>query len=285
MEGRNLSGSRVRPSPIAGTWYPGQPEALDRSVRELLEAVEPLRIEAELVALISPHAGLRYSGPVAAAGYRLLEWQRFESAVLVGPSHHVYFQGASVFHRGAFETPLGQVEVDEELAQSILDRDRSMRDFFEAHEREHCLEMQLPFLQVLAPHIKIVPIIMGDQRRVNVDAVARAVGSAVAEAGRKVLLIASSDLSHYKSAEVAARMDGKVTALVERCDPGELMDLLEVHHEHACGGGPVVAVMKAAQALGGHSARILRYGDSGDVTGDKAEVVGYLSAALFREES
>lgn len=275
-------GPMVRRSPIAGTWYPGQPDALERSVRELLDGVEPVAVDGELVALLSPHAGLRYSGAVAAAGYRLLQQSRFETAILVGPSHHVYFQGASVYDRGAFETPLGQMKVDEELARTIKESSRSMKVFPEAHDREHSLEMQLPFLQVQARDMKIVPILLGDQRRPNVEAVADAIAESLVKMRRSALLIASSDLSHYKSADVAARMDKKVAKLVEEFAPDGLMSLLEHHHEHACGGGPLVAVMRAARALGGVSATILRYGDSGDVSGDKSEVVGYLSAAFCR---
>jgi hypothetical protein len=284
MEGSKRSGSRVRSSPIAGTWYPGRPDTLERAVRDLLEAVEPVELSGELVALLSPHAGLRYSGGVAAAGYRLLEHRHFDTAVMVGPSHHVYFQGASVYDRGAFETPLGHIQIDEELARVVRESSPCMRVFFEAHDREHCLEMQLPFLQVLSPKMKIVPIIMGDQRRQNVESVADAIAEAINRNGRQVLLIASSDLSHYKPAEVAQTMDGKVSALVDRFDPDGLMELLEANHEHACGGGPLVAVMRAVRALGGRSAQILRYGDSGDISGDKSEVVGYLSAAFCSSE-
>jgi len=283
-EGKS-SGPLVRRSPIAGTWYPGRADSLARSVRELLDAVEPMEVEGELVALLSPHAGLRYSGSVAAAGYRLLERNRFDTAILVGPSHHVYFQGASVYECGAFETPLGQIEIDQELARTIREASRSMKVFREAHDREHSLEMQLPFLQVQDRDLKIVPILLGDQRRPNVEAVADAVGEALGKVRRSALLIASSDLSHYKSAGVAARMDQKVAKLVEAFAPDDLMSLLEHHHEHACGGGPLVAVMRAARALGGTSATILRYGDSGDVSGDKSEVVGYLSAAFCRPVS
>jgi len=277
--------SPVRRSPIAGTWYPGHPDTLKRAVRELLDADEPATVEGELVALLAPHAGLRYSGGVAAAGYRLLDRRRFDTAVLVGPSHHVYFQGASVYDRGVFETPLGRMEIDEELASTIRETSKSMKVFREAHDREHSLEMQLPFLQVQSGTMKIVPILMGDQRRPNVEAVGDAISTALTKVRRSVLLIASSDLSHYKSADVAARMDKRVAKLVEAFAPDELMSLLEEHHEHACGGGPLVAVMRAARALGAASAKVLRYGDSGDVSGDKAEVVGYLSAAFFRSVS
>jgi AmmeMemoRadiSam system protein B len=275
------SGSMIRRSPISGTWYPGRGEILSRTVRELLQAQEPIEVSGGLVALISPHAGLKYSGPVAAAGYRLLEQNHFDTAVLVGPSHYVHFRGASVYPRGVFETPLGHIPVDEELAAAIQDGGGRIRYLAEAHEREHSLEMQLPFLQVLAPELAIVPIVMGEQGRENVDLVAAAVGDAVAGQSKSVVLIASSDLSHFKPAEVAARMDGEVRRLVEQFEPDELMDLLERDHEHACGGGPMVSVLLAARRAGARAVRVMRYGDSGDVTGDKSEVVGYLSAAVF----
>ncbi len=278
----NAFGSPIRRSPIAGTWYPGQPHILSQTIRELIEGNEPIEESGELVGLISPHAGLRYSGPIAAAGYRLLEKSRFDTAVLVGPSHYEHFTGASVFSRGRFETPLGCIGVDEGLATAIEDRASEIRFIVEAHDREHCLEMQVPFLQVLNSGISIVPIVIGDQRRENVESIAQAIAGGVSETSKRVLLVASSDLSHYKSAELAARMDGKVSRFVEDFDDRGLMDLLEDDHEHACGGGPVVAVMMAAKILGATKARLMRYGDSGDVTGDKLQVVGYLSAAMFR---
>lgn len=276
------TGSSIRRSPISGKWYPGNPEVLTRTIQDMLQASEEVEIHDNLIALISPHAGLPYSGPVAAAGYRLLERNRFHTAVLIGPSHFMQFQGASIFSRGAFETPLGLVQIDEELAEAIERREQQIRFVMEAHDREHCLEMQLPFLQVLAPELSIVPIVIGDQRRANVEIVARAVEKAVAESSKQVLLIASSDLSHYKSAEEAALLDGEVSRFVEQYDPEGLLDLLEHNHEHACGGGPMVAILKAARSLGARTARVMMYGDSGDITGDKSQVVGYMSAAIFR---
>jgi AmmeMemoRadiSam system protein B len=282
IEDSATRGERIRRSPIAGSWYPGRSEALSHSVRELLDSQERVHVARELVALISPHAGLRYSGPVAAAGYRLLEQYRFDTAVLLGPSHYVHFQGASIFPRGAFETPLGRIAVDEELAAVIEGGDRRITYLAEAHEREHSLEMQLPFLQVLVPELAIVPIVMGDQRRENVEAVAAALGDAVAGSTKRILLIASSDLSHFKPESIAARMDGEVRRLVEELRVEDLMELVEQNREHACGGGPMVAVMLASRSLGASTVRTMRYGDSGDITGDKSEVVGYLSAAVFK---
>lgn len=272
----------IRRSPIAGTWYPGEPVVLERLVEELLGGIEPAGLDGEVVAVVSPHAGLRYSGPVAATAYANLRAQALDTVVLVGPSHYVYFQGASLYARGAFETPLGLAEIDEELAAEMLKRGRRLRFFAEAHEREHCLEMQLPFLQVLAPRARIVPILMGDQRRENVDAIAQLLHEAVSASGKRVLLVASSDLSHYKPADVARRLDGEVAARVEGFDPDGLMELIERQREHACGGGPMVAVLRAARSLGATRGHVLHYADSGDVTGDKTEVVGYLAAAIVR---
>jgi AmmeMemoRadiSam system protein B len=190
--------------------------------------------------------------------------------------------GASVFSRGAFETPLGRVAVDDELATAFEARDSHIRFIREAHDREHCLEMQLPFLQVLMPGMSIVPIVIGDQRKNIVERVAQAISDGLKGTAKRVLLVASSDLSHYKSAQSAASMDGRIRHFVEEFDAPGLMDLIEENHEHACGGGAIVAVMMAAKALGATAARVMRYGDSGDVTGDKSQVVGYLSAAILR---
>lgn len=233
------------------------------------------------MALVSPHAGIMYSGRVAAAGYRWLEPTAFDTAVLVGPSHFVPFPGASVYPAGAFETPLGSARVDEELAAAVVSRGRHMRCQVEPHEREHSLEMQLPFIQVLAPHAAIVPILMGAQAREYVDDLASALAEAVRAVSRRALLVASSDLSHYLPASIAARLDGRVCDRIDAFDPDGLMHLLETDPQHACGGGPVVCVMKAARALGATASRVEAYGDSGDVTGDKSGVVGYVSAGLW----
>jgi AmmeMemoRadiSam system protein B len=221
---------------------------------------------------------------LAAAGYRLLDRFRFDTAILVGPSHFASFPGASVWASGAFETPLGRVAIDEATAAAILERDPQLEFLPRPHEIEHSLEMQLPFLQVLAPEMAIVPVLMGGQSRGEVDRVAEAVASAVARATGRILLIASSDLSHYLPAETAAQLDGLVLEQLNHFEPDRLMDLFERSPNHACGAGPMVAVLKAARQLGGQGARVLRYGDSGDVTGDKNSVVGYLSAAVFGKE-
>ena len=232
------------------------------------------------MALVSPHAGLGYSGPVAAHGYALLRGRSDLTVVLVGPSHRVAFEGSAVFGRGGFETPLGTAPVDEEIARDLAGYP-GVSERPEPHRAEHSLEMQLPFLQHLVPRLRVVPVLMGDQSRGDVDLLAEALSRVLA--GRDALLVASSDLSHYHPAPAANALDARVVGDVERFDPEALMDRLEAEPGHACGGGPMVAVMKAARALGAHRATVLRYADSGDVEeGDKARVVGYVSAALTR---
>jgi hypothetical protein len=269
----------IRKPAVAGTWYPGDRASLVSEVEGYLSDVAPVEVPGRLVALISPHAGLRYSGPVAAHAYARLRGRRDLTAVIVGPSHRMAFAGVSIYARGAFATPLGEVPIDEALAEALLAADDVILDQPSPHRDEHSLEMQLPFLQHLVPGLRIVPLLMGSQDRAEVEALVGALGRGLEE--RDALLVASSDLSHYHPARVANALDAKVVDDVARFDPEGLMDRLESHHGHACGGGPMVAVLKAARARGAAHATILRYADSGDAAdGDKSRVVGYLAAAL-----
>jgi AmmeMemoRadiSam system protein B len=271
--------SHVRRAAVAGSWYPGDPVALASAVDTLLAAASPRAPTGRLLALVCPHAGLRYSGGVAAEAYSLLRGRRSLTAVLVGPSHRVAFDGVSVYARGAFETPLGMARVAEDLADALVRAHPSITDDPWPHREEHSLEMQLPLLQRVVPDLRIVPVLMGTQTRPEVDLLASALGAAVA--GREALLVASTDLSHYHPASQAGALDARVTECVARFDPEELMNRLESYRGHACGGGALVAVMKAGRTAGASRGEVLRYADSGDVAeGDKTRVVGYLAAAL-----
>lgn len=267
----------IRRAAVAGAWYPADPVVLAREVDRYLAAADDLPLGTPR-AIIAPHAGLMYSGPIAAYAYRLLYGHDFDVAVLVGPSHYVGFEGAAIYERGAFDTPFGPISIDEKCAAIAASSSKAIGTHPLAHVREHSLEMQLPFLKRVLPNVEIVPIVMGYQRRDT----AYAVGDAITEAvrGRKAVLVASTDLSHYHNAPNAARLDRKVIQHVERFDQDGLMSLLETDPEHACGGGPTVSVMRAARALGASDARVLKYGDSSDVSGDKDAVVGYLAAAF-----
>ncbi|PYR18746.1 MAG: AmmeMemoRadiSam system protein B [Acidobacteria bacterium] len=273
----------VRKAAVAGSWYPSSADALATAVDRHLASADRADRKApgELVALIAPHAGLMYSGPVAAHAYRLLRDRAFDVAVLVGPSHFVGFEGVSVYPSGGFDTPFGVAPIDADCARAIVAATPMpglVREHRQAHVREHSLEMQLPFLAHLAPGLPIVPLVMGYQTAATASALGDTL--AVALRGRKALLVASTDLSHYHDAAIASGLDGVVIDCVSRFDPDGLQAALDVRPDHACGGGPMVAVMRAARLGGARDAVVLEYADSGDVSGDKSAVVGYLAAAL-----
>jgi AmmeMemoRadiSam system protein B len=270
----------IRKAAVAGTWYPGSAPALTSAIdRHLSHADRAGRdVAGDLVALIAPHAGLMYSGPVAAHAYRLLRDRAFDVAVLVGPSHFVGFDGVAVYGSGGFETPYGLASIDAGVASALMSVSPVVREHAAAHVREHSLEMQLPFLMHLAPAIPIVPLLMGYQTAETATALGDAL--AIALRGRRALLIASTDLSHYHDAATASELDRVMIDCVARFDAPGLQAALDATPEHACGGGPTVAVMRASWASGARDAVILNYADSGDVSGDKSSVVGYLAAAL-----
>lgn len=268
----------VRPAAVAGSWYPGTADALAREVDRYVGQVPAGVLAGEVRAIIAPHAGLMYSGPVAAWAYREAAHGRFDVAVLVGPSHFIGFDGVALWPDGSFETPLGPVAIDAACGAALAAASPLIQPLPDVHRREHSLEMQLPFLRRLLPDLPIVPLLMGYQ----VPETMRALGDALIATlgGRRVLLVASTDLSHYHDARTAWRMDGQVIELVRRFDTEGLLAALARQPEHACGGGPTVSVMRAAAGLGARDAAILKYADSGDVSGDKDAVVGYLAAAL-----
>lgn len=267
----------VRPSAVAGSWYPGGAAALTAELDRYCARVTA-RVGGDLRGVIAPHAGLVYSGPVAAHAYAQLRGRSYEAVVLVGPSHYVGFEGAAVVRRGAFSTPLGLADIAEDLAEAILAATPIAHERPSAHQREHSLEMQLPFLQHLLRPTPIVPIVIGQQSHETITALADALARVLA--GRPVLLVASSDLSHYHDARRAAKLDAVVTAAIDAFDAAALERALDRFPEHACGGGPMAVVMRAARALGARDARVLCYADSGDVSGDKTAVVGYAAAVL-----
>jgi AmmeMemoRadiSam system protein B len=265
----------LRRAAFAGQWYPGAPDALAAAVDRCLASHPAI---AGVVALVSPHAGLMYSGPVAGHGYGAVAGAAFDVAVLVGPSHYASFPGVAVCARGGFDSPLGALRIDEPLADRLVSLASVIRVNPTVHAREHSLELQLPFLARVLPDVPILPLIMGSQDAGTSSALAQALAAALA--GRRPLLIASSDLSHYHERSAAAVLDAVVLEQLRAFDPDGLQAALHRRPEHACGGGPIVAVLRAARALGATHSSVLHYADSGDVSGDTTQVVGYASAAF-----
>jgi MEMO1 family protein len=270
----------LRTAAAAGSWYPGTRKALEAAVDAHMSAVQAVSSDRPC-AIITPHAGLRYSGPVAAYAYGALRGFAYGTAVLVGPSHFVPFHGVSIWPDGAWETPLGPVAVDHEMAAALTAASSAIVVQLSVHLDEHSLEMQLPFLARLQPDVAIVPLLMGAQTRETALSLGDDLARVIAISRRPTLLVASTDLSHYEDAHTAFSLDSIVMRHVEGLDPEGLMEALEREPRHACGGGPMVAVLRAARALGATRARVLRYADSGDVSGDKSSVVGYMAAGVW----
>jgi MEMO1 family protein len=279
----------TRPAAVAGTWYPASAGALTRDVDEYVSAAAETAIpRGRLDAVIAPHAGLMFSGPVGAYAYKTAAAHGpFDVAILVGPSHFVAFHGVALYPSGAFESPLGPAPIDEQLGQDLLAASPAIHPLPAAHAREHSLEMQLPFIRRLLPRAAIVPLLMGHQTRETIRGLADALARVAADhADRKLLLVASTDLSHYFDAPTAEALDRRVQDAVAACDPEGLLHIFEEYPEAergrfvACGGGPAIAVMLAARARGAQHGRVLKYMHSGQVSGDNAGVVGYLAGAI-----
>lgn len=267
---------------MAGTWYPGSAGALTREVDEYVGAAD-VRLRGQVQGIIAPHAGLMFSGRIGAWAYKAAASGQYDVLFLVGPSHYVGFDGFAVWPSGAFDSPLGPAAVDAEAAAAVLGSELG-RDLPEAHAREHSLEMQLPFIRRLLADVPIVPIVIGFQTRGAIEGLAQALAQAAQP--RRALLIASTDLSHFLDANTAASLDGRVQGYVDTFDPEGLLEWFERHPEGergryvACGGGAAIAVMLASRTLGALHGRVLKYGHSGEVSGDNDAVVGYLAAAL-----
>jgi len=287
-------GEKVRPPGVAGGFYPADPKELTQMIDGFLTHASVPKIQEPLVALISPHAGYIYSGPVAAYSYALLKERKYARVVVIAPSHYDNFPFSAVYDGDAYSTPLGTVPVDKafgaELARLSPLIKVSERGHVQVGEQpEHSLEVELPFLQRTLGEFKLVPIIMGDQDyglcRALGLALAKALLAGKPEALAYTLILVSSDLSHYHPYDEAVRIDHQTLQAIEEWDYLSLWRNFMTRTWEACGGGPIVAAMIAAERLGATHAQILKYANSGDTQGEKSRVVGYGAVAITRQEA
>ncbi len=271
----------VRAPVVAGMFYPGSAEELKRNVENYLINAPDISIKLKkLYGIIAPHAGYVYSGCVAAVGYKLLHKYPSPNVVVIAPSHREYFKGVSVYSGGAFETPLGKVLVSDEICDAITERGGAIERSMAGHEEEHSLEVQLPFLQTIFPDgFNLIPVVIGANRISMIHEFAQALKK-VAEK-YEFVLVASSDLSHYYPYNVAVRKDENLIALLEEYKMEELEEGYEDQSLEACGLGPILALMKYAQQSGNPVCKQLEYKNSGDTSGTKNQVVGYVSAVVY----
>lgn len=239
------------------------------------------------IGLVSPHAGYVYSGRVAGAGYAAVEVP--PTAVVLSPSHTGAGAPLALWPEGAWSTPLGEVPVDEELAGALLAAGTDLQADTLAHGREHSLELQLPFLQVRRPDVRIVPICIGTHDIGSLERLGAALAEVASSRGatgageaRDVLIVASSDMTHYEPADQARAKDRLAIERMEALDPEGLFETVTRHRISMCGVAPATAMLFAARRLGASRGELVAYGDSGEVTGDSSEVVGYAAVAVRR---
>lgn len=275
----------VRPSPIAGRWYPADKELLAESVDEYIQAAELPEIEGEVMGVIAPHAGHLYSGPVAGYAFAVLHGLKPDVVVMASPMHYPYQQPFLTSAHLAYQTPLGTVDIDQKLIVSInnqLKNELGIELTSVSNDQEHSLEIELPFLQrVLNEGFLIAPIMMREHsiRKVQVF------GNILAKClrGKKFILVGSTDLSHFYTQEQAHILDSEILQRIEAFDPDGVIRAEDEGKGFACGRSAVAAVMWAAKDLGANHVQILNYGTSGDVTGDYNQVVGYGAAVITRK--
>jgi len=233
-------------------------------------------------ALLVPHAAHVCSGQIAAYAYKLVQGKDFQTVILLGPSHRYGFEGCSIYLKGGYQTPLGTVAVDTDLA-AALSRASGYKYIPQAHMQEHSLEVQIPFIQKVLPQAKIVPVVMGFQRKKTILTLSKALSKVVA--GRKVLVIASTDMSHYQSQKRAYEIDSNTIALIQSLKTETLIWKIERQEQIMCGGGPAVAALLYAKEKEKAKALVLKYGDSTICGSSPSRVVGYMSAVLYSESN
>lgn len=277
-----MSKLNVRPSVAAGKFYPASSDILERETKSFLAENNYYKNE-NVFALVSPHAGYKYAGPVYGSAYSTIKGRKIETAIIIGNSHNSYFDGMSIYAKGAYETPLGDVSVDSVLAEKIMACDKKFIFDAQAHAAEHSIEAQLPFLiSVMGREIKIVPILMGNDLMVNCNLLANVLKDIVGDR-KDILIIASTDMSHYPPYDAANQVDNEVLEMIKTGDAQRLEHLLFELETRAvpggvsflCGAGAVKTVMLLAKGKGASEIEILKYMNSGDAIGDRSGVVGY----------
>lgn len=271
---------KIRKPAVAGMFYSKQQGTLEREVAVFLENSPKIEIVNKIYGIIVPHAGYLYSGGVAARAYRQLIDRDFDTVVVIAPSHRIYFEEISVYNGSAYNTPLGDVPVDRDLSRQIVNIHPKIVHSDIGHNiDEHSLEVQLPFLQQVLSEFKLIPIVMGNQDYSNIEILTNALTKVLKN--KNALVVASSDLSHFYSSDKASLLDNVVVEDVGNFDEEKLNQNLQKGLCEMCGSGPVITTMKVCRNLGADKSKILIYRNSGDVMGDRSQVVGYLSAMMY----
>ncbi len=281
-----------RPATVAGTFYPEDADELKNWIKKFLDKGAASDKSQNILGIVAPHAGYVYSGWVAGQAYKKVQGRNFDVVIVIAPSHVKAFRGSSVFDGDAYITPLGELIVDKELAKEISKVNDLVIMSREGHgwkgdRSEHSLEVQLPFIQTVLPKTKIVPIVMGTQDFESADALMKAIVFSVRKLNKNVLIVASSDMSHYHDETTASSMDEKLIKAFGKFDYFRIALNTFTRRWEACGGGPIVVAMMACEQLGANKTETVQYSNSANspyIQGDKKSVVGYFSGTIFCDD-
>lgn len=264
---------QVRKPAVAGQFYPGTEGSLRKSIEKMVTSVSK-KIRA--IGIVSPHAGYMYSGPVAGELYSNIEMP--DTVVILGPNHTGMGKPYAIMTEGKWETPLGEVEIENNLTKEILSTSKLVEEDSNAHRYEHSLEVQVPFLQYFKPDIKIVPIVIGGEQYAEIG---QAIANSIKKYKKDVLIIASSDMTHYESHESATKKDNLAIEAILKLDEKEMLQRIAKYNISMCGYGPTAIMLVASKLLGAKQAKLIKYMTSGDTSGDYSAVVGYAGIAVF----
>ena len=283
----NLFAAEIKEPNVAGAFYPENPTELSQLIDKFLEKANPEPVKGDIFALISPHAGYEFSGQTAAFGYKLIRNKPYKTVIVIATSHQFGFSGASVYPEGAFRTPLGDLKIDKEFAQKLLNKDKEI--FFEpdAFAREHSVEVQLPFLQKVLTGFKIVPIIMGDSTLENCKNLASLIREAIGKR-KDVLVVVSTDMYHGYDYDEAQDFDNLTLSYLKDMDAEGLYNALNQGSAQLCGGFGVVTTLILSRELGHNNLKVLSRTNSAIVTGRKVKgiwTVGYTSCAIDEQKA
>jgi AmmeMemoRadiSam system protein B/AmmeMemoRadiSam system protein A len=272
----------IRKPAVAGSFYSSNPTQLKNEIENFLSNVEKKDIKNPK-AIISPHAGYFYSGQVAANGYKHVEGKDYNIVVVFAPCHRGMFDGVSIFNGKGYETPLGVVPINTDISEKLINSSNLINFIPQAHTQEHSLEVQVPFLQVVLKNFKLIPVLVGTQDFDQLHEVAKVFYEKLKN--ENVLYIASTDLSHFYSSETANKLDSVAVTHIKNLDIKGFCNAVINGKTEACGAGPVSIILSLAKLYNWNRCEILKYADSGDVSGDKTSVVGYLSAIIYKNSN
>ena len=271
---------------VAGSFYPAESILLAGQIDKYLKDAKPEAVPGDIIALISPHAGYIYSGPVAAFGYKAISGRKYDTVVIIGISHHVPFDGVAYLEKDFYRTPIGDVPIDLEFIRRLAKAEKdTLCKNPQAYEEEHSAEVEIPFLQASIKDFKIVVLLMGRPDYVVCNRLARGLVKIIKESGKKVLIVASTDLSHKFQYDDAAAKDRVTLSELLNFNARRFAEKVSEGECELCGSAPVITALIAGKELGADKIQVLKYANSGDTAGDKSRVVGYASVVIYKEEA